>query len=266
MKKLTLELDGNSFDYSVPGEWNDLSQDQLIYLIRMVQNQVTAEEVKLKLLLYCIDGGVKKYNDRIDGRVFLLKIRKDKFWLSPAEVNAMTSVLDFLFKETKDGVRIDPKLTINKFKKAHCGCITVYGPSDGLVDITYQQFADLQIWSTRVEKSSQMLDKFISIIYKRKNGESSTKLISKMAPSVKTAILWFYIGCLQLIQQKFPKVFQGGDSTGGDVVDGQMRIYDALAHNKLADKDKVKSAELYDALYTMQCAAEQVKKMEDKRK
>ncbi len=264
MRTLTLEVGIDKLDYLVPGEWNDLSQTQLIYLIRMAQNQVTAEEMKLKLLLYCLDGSIKKYDNRPDGRFFLLKINRDKFWLSSAELNAISSIFNFLFRETKEGLKINPKLTINKFPTAYCGCITVYGPKDGLVDISYQQFADLQIWSTKVDESSEMLDRFISIIYNRKTGNLSPKIVAKMSPSVKTAILWFYMGCLQMIQQRFPKVFQGSGASG-NIVDGQMRIIDALAQNKLADKEKVKSASLYDALYTMQCAAEQAEKIEQKK-
>lgn len=261
MKTLKLISDNAELIASVPSDWNELSSVQIVYLIRMVENKVTAEEVKLKMLLYCIDAHIRKYdNKKSNNTLYLLKVSKKEFWLTAEELASIAAVFNFLFKEKDGEISINPLLTINPFPSTQCGCITVYGPAEGLTDITYQQFSDLMIWSTRIGESDMYLNKFISIIYKRKTAAATPELIAKMSPTVKTAILWFYYGCLQLIQAKFPLVFSG-DGSSGDIVDGQMRTIDALAEGKLADKEKVKSALLYDALYTIQCAIEKANKV-----
>ena len=100
-------------------------------------------------------------------------------------------------------------------------------------------------------------------MYHRQKSEASPNLIAKMSPTVKEAIVWFYMGCLQFIQTRFPKPFEGGEGSS-NVFDGMQRIIDALAHNDVTKKEQVKKSLLYDALYTMQCAAEQVDKIQKK--
>lgn len=259
MRTLTLDED----DYSIPGEWNELTPDQLIYLIRMIKNRVTPEEVKLKILLYCMSATIRKFEHTSTGYNYIIQVGRKKYPLTSPQVHAICEIFNYLFIEENGAVRINPLLTKNPFPQAKCGCITVYGPQDGLIDLTYQQFADLAVWQTQLDKSDKALDKFISIIYKRQKSEASPNLIAKMSPTVKEAIVWFYMGCLQFIQTRFPKPFEGGEGSS-NVFDGMQRIIDALAHNDVTKKEQVKKSLLYDALYTMQCAAEQVEKIQKK--
>lgn len=261
MKTLTIGED----NYLIPGNWNELTNDQLIFLVRMMQNKVSTEEVKLKLLLYCMNAQVRRQEKTPEGLLYHISAPKKKnYALTPMQMSAMADIFDYLFIYIDEQYCINPMLTRNPFPKTNCGCRTVYGPADGLTDITYQQFADLQIWQTKIEESKDYLNMFLSIIYKDKK-DVPLNVINKMSPTVKTCIVWFYLGCLNFLQNKFPKVFSGSGDKSGDVVDGQMRIIDALAQGKLVDKDSVKNSLLWDALYTMEIAAEEMERLERER-
>lgn len=261
MRTLTL----NDDEYLIPGDWNELTNDQLVYLARMVEKGATPESVKVKMLLYAMDAYVYEYKLTENGYVYHISTNKRKrYILTAEEMASITPIFDYLFKEVDGKFHIDPKLISNPFPETKCGCRTAYGPADGLTNITFEQFSDLQIWQTRVSESEVYLHKFISIIYKKHNGSDfDLKQIAKISPTVKICIVWFYIGCMAYLYKKFPKTFAGsGGEASTDVVDGQMRLLDALAQGKLVDKEQVKKSLLYDALYSMEVAAEKLEKME----
>lgn len=260
----------NDDEYLIPGEWNELTKYQLIYLVALVNKNITSEEIKLKLLLYCMEATVYSYDKRKTGYDYLIKSGKKKYTLSAEEVTVICQMFDYLFTEYNGQIVLYPTLTKNPFPETKCGCRSVYGPADGLTNINYQQFVDLQIWQSQLDKNKSAVNEFISVIYLRSeyNSEQNFKytsphLIATMSPTVKTIILWFYLGCLAFIEKKFPLPFSGSGGKG-NVVDGQMRIIDALAENKVINKDLVRKSLLYDALYTMQLAAEQSAKMQTK--
>ena len=66
---------------------------------------------------------------------------------------------------------------------------------------------------------------------------------------------------MNFIERKFPRTFSGNDDTSsGTMIDNQMRVIDELAGNDLSKKKAIKESPLYDALYTMEIAAENADK------
>lgn len=176
------------------------------------------------------------------------------------------------YKSTKEGTTLTIYSNDNypifmrecKYKDGNCvGWIKFYGPADGLIDFTYQQFMELQIAQAESANMERGINKLLSLMYKRKRGKSS-KWIRKISKNKKTAILWFYLGCINFLQKRFSLVFSG-ESSSGDVTDGQMRIIDALAKNDVTKKADVRNSDLYEALYTMQIAAEESEKLREKK-
>ncbi|MDR1716328.1 MAG: hypothetical protein LBS20_10825 [Prevotella sp.] len=244
--------------FHLPGEWNELSTDQLLFLIELVGKNVPAEEIKLKLLLYCLKTRVRKRNIDFSYR---LKIRKSYYDLSVEELYAISEIFDYLFIYKDEQPQINPLLVKNPFPVIRAGWVKLYGPADGLTDYTYQQFMELQIAQSEAGNSEKDIKKFISSMYRRKNGKKS-RLFALVPNKKRIAILWFYIGCMNFLQEKFPLPFSGKGTS--DIADGQMRIVDAMAKNDVTKKKKVRNADLYEAFYSMQIAAEESEKIRNK--
>ena len=114
----------------------------------------------------------------------------------------------------------------------------------------------------------EKINHFVALLYKTSNGEQCTdKKAEKLTTYTKTVILWYYIGSMNFIEGKFPRTFSGtGGTSGGTVIDNQMRVIDTLAGNDITKKEMVKKSLLYDALYTMEIAAENSEKERRKAK
>jgi len=258
MRNLTF-VDGNHIETSfvLPGEWDELTIEQLLFLIKLVNKNSTAEEIKLKMFLFCLKGCIRKRN--IDFS-FRLKVGKKYFDLSAEELHTICDIFDYLFTSKDNNIQINPLLVKNPFPVIRIGWVKLYGPADGLTDYSYQQFMELQIAQAESGDSEKKLKAFISFMYRRKNGKQS-KWFRFVSNKKRIAILWFYLGCMNFIQDKFPNVFSG--QSAGDIADGQMRIVDALAKNDVTKKELVRKADLYEALYSMQIAAEESEKIKN---
>lgn len=252
------EITQEKYTYFLPGDWDELTADQLLFLIELVDNNISAEEIKLKMFLFCLKGRVKKDNIDLSYRV---KLRKQSFDLSVEELYAICEIFDYLF--TEDMQRVNPSFLVNPFPVIRIGWIKLYGPADGFTDMIYETFAKLQIEIGNVDKSEKYVNDFISIFYRLKSGKAS-KFVRFIPYKKKVALLWFFSSCMNFMMEKFPQVFSGDGSGSGDISDGQMRVIDALAKNDPTKKEKVRKALLYDNLYSMQLAAEEYERINKK--
>jgi hypothetical protein len=248
MKEIKFDNDA----YLLPASWDELMPEQLIFLARLTEKKMTAAEIKLKMLLFVINGYVRQRISASDGDRYLISTHKRRYALSAEQLVEANKTFDYLFREVDNKTVLFPLLLKNPFPKVKCGCRTAIGPADGLTDITYSQFSNLQIWMTKLDSFPYALNTFISIIYKDSQGNAfSDKIYDMISPNVKTVIVWFYMGCMEFIRQKFPRVFSG-ESAAENIVDTQNRIIDMLAYNRLAEHEAVKNAPLYDALYNLE--------------
>ncbi|RHJ83543.1 hypothetical protein [Parabacteroides sp. AM08-6] len=251
-------------DYTVPGDWNEFTAEQLCFLATVLNTRCTGQEVKLKLLLFCLEARVRRYK-RADGNGFSLVLPGGNVWLTPTQLSVLSTVFDFLFSETGKGVELDIRLTRNPFPIHVTNKMTLVGPDDALTNISYGQFIMLQSWQQQMKQDfEKALDSFLSVIWK--DGMFTTCDDGKavwfrdVEPAVKMVMFWYFIGSMRFIQEKFPRVFPGGEGDGYDVFDMQQRIVDEMASGDVTKKDLVKQSLLYDALYTLEMAIERDEK------
>lgn len=250
-------------NYSVPATWDTMTKEQLLALARITAHCRTTIEIQLKFLLHCTQG---KALDYIGQGIYIMELGKTKHLLFSDEVTALLGVFDYLFTANENGETVlAPKLTINHFKKLRSRYVKLRGPLDRLDDITYNQFVWLQTYHSIIDANTpEYLDELINIIYKTKGGKQNSKNIKYINPHIKTVIMWFYLGTLNYLSERFPDVLSGGSSDGKElnVFDNQQRIIDSLAEGDVTRKDQVRESLLYDALYSMDVAAKRMKEME----
>lgn len=258
MKQIRIETAKGNIEFLLPEEWDELTREQLLYLIGLFDKQITPEEVKVKMVLHY--GGGRARGKNRDGS-FRLSFDKKRVDLSPEELVSITHVFDFLFVVVDGDVRVEPRITRNHFREIRYAFTRLYGADDGLTNLKYRDFADLQIAHAFSSGEPADMDRFISLLYRKKDGSIDEWAVRRIPAKVKVAILWFYLGSIQKLQELFPRVFAGGGEEGGNPADGQMRIIDALAKNDVTKKEAVRNSDLYEALYTMEVAAEQYEEM-----
>lgn len=255
----TIQIDNNK--YPVPENWNEMTNDQLLFLAHLFNQDRTAQEVKLQLLLFTLKARVNRYK-RAQGDGYKITTQGKTFYLLPAAFAGLSEAYDFLFKESEDGkAMLNIQLTRNPFPeivvKNKCLC----GPDDGLANLSYGQFVMLRTWQQRLSISPEdSIDQFLSVMYKadsfNTDEDGDPALLKNVAPEIKLVLFWFYLGSMSFIQERFPRVFPGGSESGGDVFDSQMRLIDEMAGGDVTKKVQVKQSLLYDAIYTLDMALE----------
>lgn len=257
MRRITIE----DSIYEVPSDWNEISKEQLVALIRISQKtSLTHIEIRLKFLLYCIRGRITL---DIGIGMYVLSTIQAKHYLLPNELTVLLSVFDYLFDVSDDGTHyLSPKLVVNHFRKVRSRFRTLYGPNDALDNITYDQFVWLQTWQSRMNNDNEAIDWLINTIYKTKSGKQNVCNARRISNVSKTAILWYYLGTLHFLSCRFPHVFSGSGSDADNVFDNQQRIIDSLADGDVTKKMQVRDSLLYDALYSMEMAAVRAEEME----
>jgi hypothetical protein len=259
MRKLQLNEDV----YDIPGTWNELTTEQLCYLIRLVNKLLSAEEIKLKMLLYCMRACVKTYIPTDEGMLFRIKTGKKKYDLSAEELAICADLFAYLFITENDSISINPLLTRNPFSELRIKRKIFIGADEGLSSITYGQFVMLMTRFQEMQLRPEAINDFIAVIYTSEKRECTAALIAQLSIEIKTAILWYYLGSMQFITEKFPITFSGSGGSSSSVFESQMRVIDALANNDVTKKEIVKNALLYDALYSLEIAAENTEKMKN---
>lgn len=249
--------------YDVPGSWNELTREQLQYLVKLSSREgLSTVELQLKFFLHCVGGSVRM---NITTGLFTIKTCKSKHAMFVNELTAVLQAFEWLYRTNDDGEHeLSPQLYINHHKKIRSGLRYLYGPGDALENITYDQFVWLQHWHSRLKSDLSALDELVNVIYKTKAGDQEVKNIHRLSPVVKTSILWFYLGTLQFLENQFPHVFTSGGDSSGSVFDSQQKIIDSLAEGDVTKKMKVRESLLYDALYSMEMAALRMKEYEKK--
>lgn len=266
----TLTLDKKN--YAVPGDWNELTGEQLVFLAMILNGKSTAQEVKLKLLLFVLGARIRRYN-RAKGEAFAVSIARDTYYLSPEQFATLATVFDFLFSEAENGqVQLDIRLTRNPWPLYISKNMVLAGPDDALTNISYGQFIMLQSWQQQMKHDyATALDNFLSVIWKDSafttSEDGAAIWFQDVDPNVKMVMFWYFIGSMRFIQDKFPRVFPGGESDGndGDIFDIQQRIVDEMASGDVTKKEQVKGCLLYDALYTLEMAIERDEKAKQNR-
>lgn len=267
MRKITIK----GKDYFVPGDWNEMTAEQLCFLAVILNQKCTVQEAKLKMLLFCMGVRIRSYH-RATGDGYAVSLPEGKAYLTPEQLTALSAVYDFLFCETGKGYDLDIRLTKNPFPLYVTNSMALAGPEDGLTNISYGQFIMLQSWQQQLKNDFETaLDNFLSVIWKDSmftiSEDGSATWFKDVDPAVKTVMFWFFLGSMRFIQEKFPHVFSGtGEGDGGDVFDMQQRIVDEMASGDVTKKEQVKHCLLYDALYTLEMAIERDEKMKQHNK
>ena len=248
MRKLTIA----NKTIEVPSEWNELLDEQLKMLANLLIEKQTLPEVRLKMLLFCIGARVRRANEQVSD-VWALALGSKTVFLSAAELEEMGRMFDFLF-DTEG--RLDVRLTRLETRR-----MMLMGPEDGLTNISYGQFVQAQTLLPLVQADfDSHINDFLCLLWKdlrfEPTEDGDPDWLAIVSSDVKMVMLWYYIGSLRFIAEKFPRLFSGEAATDENPFDAQQRIIDELAGGDVTKKEQVRRSPLFDVLYTLEMAIE----------
>lgn len=258
MRKLTIA----NKTIEVPSEWNELLDEQLKLLSSLLAEKQTLPEVRLKLLLFCIGARVRRANEQVSD-VWALTLGSKTVFLSASELEEMGRMFDFLF-DTEG--RLDVRLTRTPFFRLETRRMMLMGPEDGLTNVSYGQFVQTQSLLPLVQADfDSHINDFLCVLWKdlrfEPTEDGDPDWLADVSPDVKQVMLWYYIGSMRFIAEKFPRLFNGGESsTDENPFEAHQRIIDELAGGDVTKKEQVRRSPLFDALYTLEMAIERREK------
>lgn len=261
----------NSLVFNVPENWDELTLKQLKFLVKVTQQDVSVEELKVKMVLYCMGLHVL----RRAGQLFVLRRGRRVLLLNATHICPLAQLMDYLIDEAKNDkgqpleYYIRPRLTVNHFPKFCCKLKQFTGPDDGLFTIRFEQYIYLLTYMDAMQRSPEEIDKVLAILWHSgkqfdiERMEQDAKVLHRLPRATKMIMFWFVSACLADFSDQFPRLFNGGGATTRNVLDSQLRLLDTLAQGDMTKKDQVRQGILIDAFYTMD---EAVRKQEEHEK
>ena len=165
----------NDDTYPLPGDWDELSADELLYLVKITQQDTPLETVKVYMLLYCLKAHVAQHRKGHGNRSLIIvgKGKKRKYLFTPEEINSLANIFNFLFEKESDGhgnatrYYIKPMRFINPFPSIFIHEEKFTGPDDGLYDITFEQFIYMQTYLDAMQQDAQKIDFLLAFLWHR---------------------------------------------------------------------------------------------------
>ena len=245
------------FTYQLPEKLNEMTVPQLIFLSKLVSMEIPIQEIKVKMLFYCLKAHSKTMKNRQYHRI---SIDKHVFAMTTEQVVISASAFDYLFTkpDKKGNCFFDNRLTVNPYPE-----IKIYGrkfvsPAEAMTDICYNQYIYLETYNSVLQSKPEAIYPFLACMFRKPNtefnpNELSIETMKLIKAEVIVLMCWFYIGSIRFIADKFPRIFpiDGDSGNGGSVYDGQMHLLDFIAKADPTKKRLIRNDNLYDVLYSL---------------
>lgn len=191
---------------SLPEKWEDLSQDQLKFIYKLVADGFDTDEIKSLCIL--------KWNKiSVIGRQpngsYLVKRDKDYFDLSPLALAEVFSFLDFIDAFPNMPVRL--KRIANK-KAVPADFQGVCFESFIIADNLYQGYLSTQ--------SDELLTEIAKVLYRKNN--------IKLKPYEKISIFYWMASLKHFFANKFPEFFQPAISNDDNLLGSSISVEEAM--------------------------------------
>ena len=232
----------DSIDFACPSKWSSLTQEQLRYLLFLV-NHFSVDTVKTYAVCrFC--GIVPQSRDTKRG--WLCQVKTDRgtirTWIQPDEFAVMTQQLDFVTKPQTFDVRLE---SID-------GCSPVHQLLRG---VAFRDYLTLENYYQAFLRTQdyRYLDKMTSILY-LKDGEIKRDI--KVSDEERTGTLYWYIYIKSEFNRYFPHFFipAGGASESDpmQVMNAQIRL---LTGGDITKEEQVLGMDCWRALTELDAKA-----------
>ena len=240
-----VEIDGKT--YFMPSDWNELTRQQVLFISRLFQEQLTMMDFKLRVLLEFLS-----LKQKVIKRIH----HDDAYFLCES--------FDFLFKEVS--------LTKNLLPVLRTGRRKYFGPADAMMNCTFGEFtmANSLLDSFSKTREQKYLDEMVAVFYRPRkwfwfirkaysdNQDPRKKFVNRSLKrrcqsiasldyEVKYSIFLFFSGVLNSLPLLYPYVYEQQGGTGSED-NGWASLIISLADGKTDDTslETIMNSNLYN--------------------
>lgn len=272
--------------YHLPESWDELTVPQLLHLVKLTKSDIPIEQLKIEMLLYCLQAHVCRhriiYQDKVRiaigqrSKQAKFTVRNHSYLLTPEEINSLADLFQFLLKSVTERITneeryyLNPLLSTNPYPTFRCHLHAYTGPDDGLLNITFEQYMYLQTYLDAMRQAPQNINLLLACLWYRgkvfdiNRIEKDAAVLKHLPDNKKMLMYWFILGSLSFLAEMFPDVFSGDGKGSGRIFDSQLRLLDSLAQSDMTKKDEVRHGLLIDALYSMDESISHKKETEER--
>ncbi len=234
-------------DISLPKRWEDLSPKQVLYVVKLLTEQLPFAEFLSACFLHFSGWKVVKTNSK---NSFTFKNNKSKFIVCVDLFHTLCNEL--LWLQTDVGRCVNPA----KIGKA-LGC------DSDLYDVTLEQylFADSHYKAYNYTSNKKHLAILTASLYLKKKQKFDDDAIDKKRykyflkyPIHLQAVLLWYTGTKLMLKEKFPELFANEDDAPVEYSDPEkiyLNTLSALNAGRIIDNPKVLQTPCIEALHEL---------------
>lgn len=242
--------------FELPESMNEMTRKQLIFLAHLVAADVPIQDVKVKILFFCLEARVRRMKVPHYWRV---SVQGQIYGFTSEEVVEMSQAFNFLFTEpdANGNCFLDDRLTYPPIDFIRSGRRKLFLPGEALTECTYNQYIYLQTFDVMKESNPEAIYNFLACMFRERDKPFNpdnlhTRAVCKLTKEQIILILWYWIGSCRYIADKFPRIFPAADAgSSGNPYDGQQRLLDYMTKADAAKKEEYKRMKLYDVLYSL---------------
>ncbi|NHZ84404.1 MAG: hypothetical protein GWP19_00805 [Planctomycetia bacterium] len=232
--------------------WNELTDEQLLFVSHLFDQGLEFEAFNTLVL---------QNFTQIPWKYF--------FEISPEAIISLSGTIDFLHKGTELTINLLPKLKINKK--------TLNGPANAMMDVTFEQFfghTEPAFTAFAQNNDMDMLNHLIAALYSFENEifnadliEGNKRLISSgLRRNYKTSIVFFYLGCRDLMAGRFPKLFSNKKTTTKANDLAYFEMLENLNNENISNNEIIKKSNIYEAFVRLTAMIEKSEKLKKNNK
>jgi hypothetical protein len=223
--------------FQIPSKWNELSKEQLLKIAHLYTKNLSKEAFDILLISYFT--GIKLQN------------LKNISYALP-DMAAMFSFLHNRITITKN---LLPELVIKKK--------TFYGPEDGLLNLSFEQFiiySENAFQEFAKNQNEEVLDYLVATLYTLKKNvfnENHVAAVSKTMVRIpyyqKYAIFLFYCGSRNYLIDRYKNIFAGESKSSNKNADplAFIKLLDQLNNDDVTKNEEIKKSNIYEVFHRL---------------
>jgi hypothetical protein len=245
-----------TIDIKLPSSWMEIPGEQINQLTGMLRNPETSNGflVKAFLLLSGIRPIKKKPVYIEQTKLYWFRMGKSKFLLSNLQLTGASLKLSHL-------LNID-SIPVTEWKRS---ALWFNPPVYGLYHMTVEQYLNCEnhfaAYSSNGDEK-HLIQLVLNLWIPRWFTYNPSRLIAKLSPEVKSAIVLFYSGSRGYLSEQFPDLFKPsgeGSNESGDVT----QLIRTLNGGDVTRNESILKVGLWDALKQLEDMAQQAERIKN---
>lgn len=284
MNNIEINVAGRPYKFTLPATWDEMTTPQIFAVCRASRKGLDMDGFLLDILMGIIPASAQKALFEFYAALAFARDKSPDGEGREARQDEMTDIAG-QFSRLLDLMKWlgDPsELAKNPFPVLKVGRRKYQGPKDGLKDITYYDYAlvdlllrdmDYAMKEDRPEDTETAKAKIMAVLWKKpgeqydeKRAEARTKTFSRLPAEWKDAAYLFVAGSIRRMMRLFPRIFTDSQDTG-DTQDenySHAEVILDLAGGKFGDIEKTQYTPLYTILMYLEHEAQKAEKKQSK--